>query len=270
MFNCSISLASLNVRGLKDLVKRKALFLFCKGRKPHCLLLQETHSSEVDTKFWANQWGDRILFSHGTNKSAGVAICFNRFPGDIITHRADDQGHWLMVVLKVDSYFFILTNIYGHKTNAQNKQMLEDVTITLSELKTLYPTDFILMGGDWNMTPDEWEDRWPSKFDSNHFNCIIGEFVTRNYLVDIWRRVNPGIRQYSWHKPNNTCKSRIDYWLVVDALAGYVSDLLIFKAPLTVHCIIEMKINSANRRSKNKGYWKLNSGLLKIRNIVQE
>ncbi len=56
MFNCSISLASLNVRGLKDLVKRKALFLFCKGRKPHCLLLQETHSSEVDTKFWANQW----------------------------------------------------------------------------------------------------------------------------------------------------------------------------------------------------------------------
>ncbi len=93
MFNCSISLASLNVRGLKDLVKRKALFLFCKGRKPHCLLLQETHSSEVDTKFWANQWGDRILFSHGTNKSAGVAICFNRFPGDIITHRADDQGH---------------------------------------------------------------------------------------------------------------------------------------------------------------------------------
>ncbi len=32
---------------------------------------------------------------------------------------------------------------------------------------------------------------------------------------------------YSWHKPNNTCKSRIDYWLVVEALAGYVSDLLI-------------------------------------------
>ncbi len=100
-----------------------------------------------------------------------------------------------MVVLKVDSYFFILTNIYGHKTNAQNKQMLEDVTITLSELKTLYPTDFILMGGDWNMTPDEWEDRWP--FDSNHFNCVIGEFITSNYLVDIWRRVNPGVRQYS-------------------------------------------------------------------------
>lgn len=86
MFNCSISLASLNVRGLKDLIKRKALFLFCKGRKPH--------------------WGDLILFSHGTNKSAGVAVCFNRFPGDIIAHRRDDQGHWLMVVLKIDSYFF--------------------------------------------------------------------------------------------------------------------------------------------------------------------
>ncbi len=68
--------------------------------------------------------------------------------------------------------------------------MLEDI----SQLKTLNPTDFILMGGDWNMTPDECEDRWPTKFDSNHFNPIIGEFITKNVLVDKWRRVYPGVK----------------------------------------------------------------------------
>ena len=71
------------------------------------MLLQGTHSSDMDVKFWINQWGDKIIFSHGSNRSAGVAICFNRFPGDIITHKADGEGHWLIAVLKVNSNFLI-------------------------------------------------------------------------------------------------------------------------------------------------------------------
>lgn len=136
------------MRGLKDLVKRKALFLFCKGRKAHCFLFQETHSSDLDVNFWTNMWGDQILFSHGTNRSVGVAFCFNRFPGDIITHRADEEGHWLMAVLRVESQLVILINVYGHRTSAQNKQMLEDITNAVSECKILYPTDCILLRGD--------------------------------------------------------------------------------------------------------------------------
>ena len=63
-------------------------------------------------------WGDQILFSHGSNRSAGVTICFHRFPGDVITHRADREGHWLRAVLKVESNFLILINIYGYKSVA--------------------------------------------------------------------------------------------------------------------------------------------------------
>lgn len=66
MFHCIVLFALSNVRGLKDLVKRKALFLFGKGHKAQCLLLQETHSSEADVKFWTNMRGDKILFGHGS------------------------------------------------------------------------------------------------------------------------------------------------------------------------------------------------------------
>lgn len=48
------------------------------------------------------------------------------------------------------------------------------------------------MEGDWNMVPDEWEDRWPSKFDNHHFNPLMEEFIRDNSLVDIWRNQNPG------------------------------------------------------------------------------
>lgn len=56
---------------------------------------------------------------------------------------ADGQGHWLVVVVKVDGHFLVICNVYGHKTNAQNKQMLEDVTNMVSEFKIGYPTDLI-------------------------------------------------------------------------------------------------------------------------------
>lgn len=70
----SFSVIYLNVRGLRDAVKRKAVFfLFCKSSESDIILLQETHSCEMDVKFWRNQWGNIIYCSHhGSSHSAGV------------------------------------------------------------------------------------------------------------------------------------------------------------------------------------------------------
>lgn len=38
----SFSVVSLNVRGLRDAEKRKAVFLFCKSNESDIILLQET------------------------------------------------------------------------------------------------------------------------------------------------------------------------------------------------------------------------------------
>lgn len=149
-------------------------------------------------------WGDKILFSHGSNRSAGVAVCLNRFPGDVISYKADAEGHWLIAVLKVESYFLILVNVYGNKSVAQNRQLLRKVTETIAELKVLHPTDFVLLGGDWNMVPDEWEDRWPSKFVTHQYNSLMPDFIRDHSLVDIWRNQNVGKKQYSWYTTNGT------------------------------------------------------------------
>lgn len=62
------------------------------------------------------------------------------------------------------------------------------------------------------MTPDERTDRWPSRTGRPQKNNLIGEFLINNNLTDIWRVRNPGIKSFSWFKPNGACKSRIDYW----------------------------------------------------------
>jgi len=146
-----LSYASLNTRGLRDFVKRKSVFLFCKNEKAQCFLLQETHSVDMDEKFWSNQWGDKILFSHGYNRSAGVAILLNNFPGKILASVRDSCGRWIICVFGMEDSFVILGNIYGFNNQNQNKTLFDEVIKVVKDLGQRYPTENFIFGGDFNM-----------------------------------------------------------------------------------------------------------------------
>ena len=154
-----------------------------------------------------------MLFSHGTNKSAGVAICFNRCPGNVITQKADENGHWLAVVLNIEGSLVILINIYGYSTLNQNKLMLSEISDIVDEYRNVYSTNLILFGGDFNLAPDDWLDRIPSKISNNHYNTTLLDFCNTHALIDIWRSRNMNISQFSWIKPIGNARSRIDLWL---------------------------------------------------------
>ncbi len=80
----SFSCISLNARGLRNSIKRKAFFLFCKNKNSNYIFLQDTHSNPDDVKFWTSQWGHKIICSHASTHSAGVAILFNNLPGKVV------------------------------------------------------------------------------------------------------------------------------------------------------------------------------------------
>lgn len=103
LFTTEVSVTSLNVRGLKDNTERKALFLFCKGQKNTFTFMQETHSMREDETFWTQQWGEKIFFSHGTERSGGVAILLNNCSGKHLYVKADEHGHWLIAVMDLVS-----------------------------------------------------------------------------------------------------------------------------------------------------------------------
>lgn len=111
---------SLNVRGFRDITKRKSIFLFCKGKKANLILLQETRSKPDDEKCWSNQWGDKIIFDHCSTKPAGLANLFCNFPGKVVSSQSSNNGHWLICVLNIDGRYSIIVNVYGFNNPAQN------------------------------------------------------------------------------------------------------------------------------------------------------
>ena len=68
---------TLNVRGLKNRLKRKSILSYLKDQNCHFYFLQETFSEPKDEQVWKKEWRGDVFFSHGSNHSKGVCILVN-------------------------------------------------------------------------------------------------------------------------------------------------------------------------------------------------
>ena len=70
----SIKITSLNVRGLRNTLKRNRVLRHMKDNYPGILFLQETYAVQNDELLWKKQWHREIRMSHSTNHSKRVPI----------------------------------------------------------------------------------------------------------------------------------------------------------------------------------------------------
>ena len=274
----SFSFLSLNVRGLKNSVKRKAIFLFCKEERANCIFFEETHSELTDERFWKTQWGDEIFFAHGTCHSAGVAILLNRLPGSVIDHKADKDGHWVMIVVDANEKRYIVLCIYGYNNKVDNKELLDKLGDMVNEWKISYNCDKVVMGGDVNLAPCSWADRMPHRNAQPKYDDTFLNLCSKTNVIDYWRMVNPACSQYTWFNPaGNGQMSRLDYWLISCGLINDVTDCKISASPLTDHCVITMTLEISKKPKNVENVWKFNNQLLldsdlcnSIRSLVEE
>ena len=68
----TLKLVSLNVRGISNFQKRRAIFPWCRKRKTDFTFLQGTHSKKDTEIYWKNEWGTDIVMSHCGSNSCGV------------------------------------------------------------------------------------------------------------------------------------------------------------------------------------------------------
>lgn len=209
----SLSVLSLNVKGLRDLVKRKAIFLFCKRSNADLIFLQETHSEDADLKFWKAQWGNTIFASHGSSHSAGVMTLIHKFKGDIIKVVESKDGRWITMVIKQDNTFFSLCNIYGFNSHSSNMILFSQISAKVKELLADYKGSYVILGGDFNECMDDALDRYPPRPSNVALrNNLILSLCSDLSLTDAWRFYNPDSLDYTWSNKNLSLRSRIDFF----------------------------------------------------------
>ncbi|KAJ8035824.1 hypothetical protein HOLleu_19619 [Holothuria leucospilota] len=141
----AIKIGSYNARGLRQPSKRRQQFAYLHRHHFDIVFIQETHSTSSDDRFWCNEWGGNILFSHGTSSSRGVAIFFR--PGtsfDILKIHCDNSGRFVVADVGYGGSIFTLLSVYGPNLDSPN--FYSNVSTCLSN----FQCDNMICGGDFN------------------------------------------------------------------------------------------------------------------------
>ena len=153
----NLNIGTFNVKGLANDEKRKEIFYWLKEKKMNIYLLQETHcNNETESKFQSD-WGDKYIFSNKNSQSAGVMILFNsNFDYEIEDYIKDNDGRFLICILKVNNEKILLANYYG--LNSDEIYLLEDFCNRIEQFNDMP----IVCGGDWNPIMENIDKKWGS------------------------------------------------------------------------------------------------------------
>ena len=143
-----VKVISLNVRGLRNQVKRRSIFSYLKNQKTTLYCLQETFSKEDDEKIWSAEWGGQIIFSHGSDHSRGVCILLSANSGfSLNTVYADRDGRYIIAKVNIGDEQLFVINIYAPNKGAEQELFIRNLGANL-----ISKTDItkIIIAGDWN------------------------------------------------------------------------------------------------------------------------
>ena len=143
----AIFFLSWNVRGINDETKRKSVFRFLRNTKSSVMLLQETYSTkEVETR-WTREWGNRIIFAHGTNHSKGVMILFKiGIDFEIKSCYRDTNGRFIICVLTINDMLYTISNIYAPDKEKEQVDFFHELKSAFV-MQNMDVSDKVILGG---------------------------------------------------------------------------------------------------------------------------
>ena len=249
----AVNIISLNVRGLRETMKQRAVFDFYRN-KCDILCLQETHSTEADEEIWQSEWGGKIMYNHGTLASRRVAICVKKKINCKSIEILGKDGRTIMCEVLCNESKIGILNVYG--PNSDSPEFFDN------KIKSVHCyCEKLVVVGDFNTVMDHYLDR--NKDAPQAINSAtsykLNEICDQLYLQDIWRVRNPDTRRYSWYRKSKQSiqSSRLDYALVSQGLSSSVHNTFYLNGIHTDHSAFFVGLE-INKLERGPGYWKLN------------
>ena len=257
----SLDVLSLNVRGIRDLTKRRSIFSFLKDLKANIYFLQETYSEPNNENIWKNEWGGEIFFSHGTNHSKGVCILVNpSFLGQVDYSYKNNSGRIVLINIILGSKRLSLCNVYAPNNQTYQLEFMQELNnclIDKTELTTL------IVGGDWNCTLSKKDKLGGTAWARTIYRNLVITSMDMFDLIDIQRARQPKLCKFTYESKAKGMKSRIDFFLMAKNLTKNVKKTEIYPSIAPDHNAIYISLSWVNETPRGPGFWKFNNTLLK-------
>ena len=236
-------------------------------------MLQETFlTSELEILF-RSECGDLSFFNHGTNHSKGVVIIIKiKNDIEILDSFMKFEGRAIVVRFKYKQKIYFIVNVYAPTVKSEKELFYKTMFNWIKGKK--HKDDLLILGGDWNCVQDP-------KLDTRGWSQVykpikwLENIQNKFNLIDVWRKMYPLGKQFTWRKLSLGIYSRLDYWLISSSLYCTVQTTDIRPAIKCDHCAVSLRLRTEGDK-KGKGLWKFNNSLLcdidfknKVKGVIQ-
>ncbi|XP_051519659.1 uncharacterized protein LOC127421002 [Myxocyprinus asiaticus] len=209
-----LSFLTWNIRGFKR--KTEEVMAEIEKHECHVAFIQETHINSTDKNVFASLDHWKPFFTKYKPKERGVAILIRKeiVGKSKIWTRKDTTGCYIVVKCTIKGQLYTLVSVYVHQVDSRPLKRLRMILENFAE-------GILLIGGDFNIALNTYLDRDSLTLNERHFMLkpTVEKFMTSFHLVDVWRRLNPIARQYTYSIVLKDSKekipiSRLDYVFV--------------------------------------------------------
>ena len=174
MQNRSLKIASFNINGVLNPVKREKILSKLKKDKIQIAFLQETHLSDSEHA----KLNVATLISNAVNY-------------EHISEHKDKEGRFVMVIGRIEGVVISLLNVYVPPGSVWSfyKHMVD--------LMTTKSQGILIGGGDFNIRLNPKIDSSNGKSDAKNISRRLNIWMREVGIVDVWREKNPTNRDYS-------------------------------------------------------------------------
>ena len=261
-----LKISTLNVNGLREANKRRDVFCFLREQKHDIYFLQETHIEESLENYVRASWGYDLWIAGNSTNQNGVAILFNStFEHKIHKVIKDPHGNYIIMDLDMLDKRITLVNVYGPSAG-DSPQFFEKIFNLINDLGN----ETIISGGDWNclLNPAIDSRNYTGNPLRPRSRTKISSCMCDLDLVDVFRKLYPDKRAYSWRRFNSTKQGRLDYFLISNNLMGEIRSSSISPGYRSDHSLVTIKIKKKEFK-RDRTFWKFNNSLLKDQEYVK-
>ena len=263
-----LRVASLNMNGGRDAQKRALVTEVIQQKKLDVVFLQETHSDSRNETDWGLWWGGPHVLSHGTHLSAGVAILFSPLLNiKIISSTEEVKGRVILVKAEIDDFLISFINVYAPNQGSEREEIFKVLEERISDIGQ---GEFIVLGGDWNCCTDFTLDRTGVE-PHLQSSSVLSHVVKKSDLVDVWRRMHPTCKQYTWVQISHgrVSAARLDRFYLPKAFSARVTNCQIIPVAFTDHHLVLMELILSSN-GKPRSFWHFNNRLLQDLNFCEQ
>lgn len=255
----TLQLASWNTNGLNGPVKRAACLDLLRRNHVDIAFIQESHLKTSDVQRFANRQYYVAASASTDSKTRGSLIVLKRSLSITILGKfGSEDGRISYIKSIIAGCKLVFVSVYAPN------QIDSLFFTTLSEILTELHDFRIIMGADMNTVVDPALDRSSSAgkhSDYHPSSTSLSRFISEFSLIDVFRVINPTVKQYSFYSSRHKTYSRIDYILISGSISEIHSAVL-SSTPLSDHSVVLVKLTLLNTPTK-AARWRFNTTLLK-------